>query len=301
MTYPTANIVNTVGTGGTSTRPFIEIFLPRDPGSNDLNGNGGPYQIQQRWWNTATDNEWVLVGYLCSNGAVTANWKPISSNSTIDSFIPNSGTSPVVPDANAQITLQGTGSITTVGGTNSLTPQLTGLTNHNVLVGAGTATITKVSPSTSGFVLTSNGVSADPSFQATTTTGAWTPGITFGGGSTGITYSNQIGEYMRIGNVVYISCVVTLSNKGSSTGVAVITGLPLASGGNSSMIAIPYVSALTFTANYTNAHCLPSGTTLQLQQFGSLAGGASSAITTLADTNFLNNSNFQFTGFYFLS
>ena len=60
----------------------------------------------------------------------------------------------------------GTGSITVAGSANTETVQLTGLTNHNVLVGAGTATITNVAPSTSGFVLTSNGASADPSFQA---------------------------------------------------------------------------------------------------------------------------------------
>ena len=68
----------------------------------------------------------------------------------------------------------GTGSITVVGnpGTNTTTVQLTGLTNHDVLVGAGTATITSVSPSTAGFVLTSNGVSADPSFQAISASGA---------------------------------------------------------------------------------------------------------------------------------
>lgn len=70
----------------------------------------------------------------------------------------------------------GTGSITVVGnpGTNTTTVQLTGLTNHDVLVGAGSATITSVSPSTSGFVLTSNGVSADPSFQAPATSGTVT-------------------------------------------------------------------------------------------------------------------------------
>ena len=74
----------------------------------------------------------------------------------------------VPADASGNINTLGTGSITVVGspGTNTLTAQLTGLTNHNVLVGAGTATITKVPPSTAGFVLTSNGPAADPSFQA---------------------------------------------------------------------------------------------------------------------------------------
>lgn len=40
------------------------------------------------------------------------------------------------------------------------------LTQHDVLVGGASNAIVSVTPSSSGFVLTSNGVSADPSFQA---------------------------------------------------------------------------------------------------------------------------------------
>lgn len=93
----------------------------------------------------------------------------LGGGQAIDSFVPNSGTNPVVPAADGSITLQGTGSITVVGGLNSLTPQLTGLTNHAVLVGAGTATITKVGPTaTAGQVLQSAGAAADPEFSTAT-------------------------------------------------------------------------------------------------------------------------------------
>lgn len=88
---------------------------------------------------------------------------------TVSGLIPNSGTSPVVPDAGGNITLVGTGSITTVGSLNTETIQLTGLTNHAVLVGAGTATITKVGPTaTVGQVLQSAGAAADPAFSTAT-------------------------------------------------------------------------------------------------------------------------------------
>ena len=40
------------------------------------------------------------------------------------------------------------------------------LNDHYVLLGAGTAAITPITPSTSGYVLTSAGTGADPSFQA---------------------------------------------------------------------------------------------------------------------------------------
>lgn len=56
-------------------------------------------------------------------------------------------------------------------------------------------------------------------------TGSWTPVIAFGGASVGVTYSVQVGRYIRQGNVVTASCHITLTNNGSSTGSATITGL----------------------------------------------------------------------------
>lgn len=65
--------------------------------------------------------------------------------------------------------IQGSGSITASGSGSTLTTQLTGLTNHALLVGAGTATITNVGPtSTSGQILQSQGASADPAFSTAT-------------------------------------------------------------------------------------------------------------------------------------
>jgi hypothetical protein len=80
----------------------------------------------------------------------------------------NADTGSATPSANA-ITLAGSGSIATSGSGATITTALTGLTNHAVLVGAGTATITKVGPtSTSGQVLQSQGSSADPAFSTAT-------------------------------------------------------------------------------------------------------------------------------------
>jgi hypothetical protein len=58
--------------------------------------------------------------------------------------------------------------------------------------------------------------------------GSWTPSVTFDGGSTGITYSNRFGFYTKIGRQVFVQCTVSLSSKGSSTGIARIEGLPFA-------------------------------------------------------------------------
>lgn len=59
---------------------------------------------------------------------------------------------------------------------------------------------------------------------------AWTPGITFGGGSTGLTHAADgvYGTYERLGNTIRASAWLELSAKGSSTGTALITGLPVA-------------------------------------------------------------------------
>lgn len=46
------------------------------------------------------------------------------------------------------------------------TAAITGITAHQVLIGEASSNVVGVTPSTSGFVLTSNGTSADPSFQA---------------------------------------------------------------------------------------------------------------------------------------
>lgn len=62
--------------------------------------------------------------------------------------------------------------------------------------------------------------------------GTWTPGVSFGGGTTGITYSGTGASYMKVGDTVYANFDVALSNKGSSTGLARITGLPFTSSGD---------------------------------------------------------------------
>lgn len=72
------------------------------------------------------------------------------------------------PDGSNNFNVTGTGSLTVAGSGSTLTPQLTGLTNHTVLVGAGTATITKVGPGSSGQVLQSGGASADPVYSTAT-------------------------------------------------------------------------------------------------------------------------------------
>jgi hypothetical protein len=54
----------------------------------------------------------------------------------------------------------------------------------------------------------------------------WTPTVTIGGSSTGITYTARTGQYSRIGRTVLATCDFTLNSLGGLTGSIAITGLP---------------------------------------------------------------------------
>lgn len=57
-------------------------------------------------------------------------------------------------------------------------------------------------------------------------TGSWSPRINFGGAEVGITYTLSEGRYEWNGSVITAFFKISLSNKGSSTGSATISGLP---------------------------------------------------------------------------
>jgi hypothetical protein len=58
--------------------------------------------------------------------------------------------------------------------------------------------------------------------------GTWTPDIEFGNANVGLTYLSRAGAYTRIGNIVWCRFVMSLTNRGSSTGSMHISGLPFA-------------------------------------------------------------------------
>jgi hypothetical protein len=111
--------------------------------------------------------------------------------------------------------------------------------------------------------------------------GTWTPALAFGGGSTGMTYSTRTGRYTRIGNRVFTEAYFQLSAKGSSTGVATITGMPFASDtAVSQAFAIrPGNMAATIGDTYLVA-AFSNSTTIQIDR---MSGGSP---TQLADTDF---------------
>lgn len=59
--------------------------------------------------------------------------------------------------------------------------------------------------------------------------GTFTPGLTFGGASTGITYLARAGRYTKVGDLVTITGYVALNSNGTASGLARITDLPFTS------------------------------------------------------------------------
>ena len=92
--------------------------------------------------------------------------------------------------------------------------------------------------------------------------GNWTPVLKFGGGTTGITYNTQIGRYTKVGRQVFINATIYLSSKGSSTGVAQITGLPFATGGTQ-FTAATYDDRISGGATRIQLYNNGNGTELQ--------------------------------------
>jgi hypothetical protein len=129
----------------------------------------------------------------------------------------------------------------------------------------------------------------------------WTPALTFGGGNTGMTVTTQTGIYTRIGRMVWFRVEIQYSAKGSSTGVASISGLPFAgvdANGTPVQVVATGMNALTGVMSGTAA--LPGiggGTTITLQQ--SAAGGLN--VTNLFDTFFGATLYLVITGTYRVS
>ncbi|MDE1970950.1 MAG: hypothetical protein KGI50_05240 [Patescibacteria group bacterium] len=154
-----------------------------------------------------------------------------SGKTTIDTLTPNSG-GVVSPDASDNVNELGSGSITTIGdpSTHTITTQLTGLTQYDMLVGQGSTTIGLISPSaTSGVPLISQGGAAYPIFGTAVVAGGGTgatslTGVLTGNGTSAIT-ANTVTQYGVL--------VAGASNVVSSIAPDASTSKLLASGGAS--------------------------------------------------------------------
>lgn len=122
------------------------MFFPGDPLNYPTNAQGAirryeanrapdtfdnkNFKLGDEWLDTSL-NEWYK---LVANPQGVADWCNIcQSAGATESFLPDSGTTPVVPDGANQVTMTGTNGIEVIGGLNTLTFDFTG-------GGAGTVT-----------------------------------------------------------------------------------------------------------------------------------------------------------------
>jgi len=124
--------------------------------------------------------------------------------------------------------------------------------------------------------------------------GTWNVSITFGGAAVSVTYGSQLCIYTKIGNRVFVSGRLTLTNNGSSSGAAVLTGLPFTVDGGAA-----YESPTSLWLNHISFADFPigritqAGTTIQLWEITN-AG----VLTVLDENNVPDNGDVMFNGSY---
>ena len=119
--------------------------------------------------------------------------------------------------------------------------------------------------------------------------GTWIPDLQFGGAKVGITYSTQVGYYLKVGDWVSCTFRIILTSKGTSTGAARLYGLPF-----------PALSNVPVTVSFnkiTYANQLASATTAAATYITFVEiteGGTQTYITNndFADDSALNGSVF---------
>ena len=122
--------------------------------------------------------------------------------------------------------------------------------------------------------------------------GTFTPTLTFGGGSTGMAYTDQFGRYARIGNRAFFEIRIGLSAKGSSTGTALISNLPFSAAATASTAGGFRASSMAAGVNSTYWRVTAGASTIALDNF------AAGAAANLTDASFTNSSLIILEGFY---
>lgn len=186
------------------------------------------------------------------------------------------------------------------------------LTDHGVLVGSGAAALTPLAAGTNGQPLIGS-TGADPVFATLTsanssivyTAGAGTlsleaigyvsstysPTLAFGGASVGITYTTRVGNYIQIGNLVFIQVVIVLSSKGTSVGSATVS-LPVNANATASQLNI---QQRNITYPFAGDAIASTNVTTILPQVNVPGSG----VSTFTNTGFTNTSELYISGIYF--
>lgn len=265
----------TQGYGSRPENVEIPVIKGHAPASTDVN-----YPLGKRWIDSVSDNEYTLTSFSTSEGVISANWAVLSAAGTLTSL--ETDDSVQVSPSSGIINIAGASPISTTGSGNTATINLSGTVDvaHG---GTGDTSFTAYAPicggtsttgalqvastglGTSGFVLTSNGSSALPSWKSITAenaittvdgdSGSMTPTagvVTVSGGTTGLTTSASSSTMDLTGTLV-------VANGG--TGAATLTGLLTGNGTSAvSATAITQYNVLTGGASNAPNSVAPSAT-----------------------------------------
>lgn len=179
-------------------------------------------------------------------------------------------------------------------GPNSDITSLAGLTTALSIAQGGTGAATAAAALTA-LGAAASGANADITSLGAIPRSTWTPVLSFGGGSTGLTYSVQLGSIVRLGKLRVASFEIALSAVGSSTGAAKIDGLPDAATGISGLVVVNFYSGMASMSAALMCYLTASGTTINLDQMGA------AAISALTNANFTNSTNIFGTAIYLVT
>jgi hypothetical protein len=251
-----ANNLYPVANGTTSSNPFVDEFMGRDPTTQDIN-----YPIQKKWLNTVTNTFWELRNLYSSQGVTTANWIKIGSQQLVESLTGNTG-GPVfpVPVGSNNINVPGDGTfIVTVG--NPATGTLT------IEAGGG---LTQTYVENTGTAQASAGLLNVLGAEGITTTGSGNTITIETNGTIATSYVENTGTAIPSGGVLNVLGAGGVTTTGSGNTIT-ITG----AGGNFSTKNQVFTTTSTYTPSTHMVYC-------QISMLGGGAAGGGCAATGVA-------------------
>jgi hypothetical protein len=129
--------------------------------------------------------------------------------------------------------------------------------------------------------------SADPNTLDDYEEGTFTPTLGTGGGTSGFVYSTRSGSYTKIGNLVNIRVVITLTTLGGDNGNAYIYELPFTNGQSTAVIGASVIASTTSTLSNPTILVSASSNYAQLEK-NSLGAAITKADLTNTTTILFN-------------
>lgn len=135
-----------------------------------------------------------------------------------------------------------------------------------------------------------NGGGLSPADQGST----FTPVLSFGGASVGMTYGAQVGTYKRdMNGVVTFQIYIRLTAKGSSTGVAVVSGIPyVLTNTTNGYTTFSARGGSLSAAGHVTGYITPNTQSITLEY------ATATGTTGMTDANFTNTSELIISGSY---